>query len=266
MTIETNTNNAAGSNSNNNVLESYIRVAKDASRLLGDSAAGVDKGLTAMTAATVMIYQTDDYYRSKIDAFITTKMNSKITSKVAKEAAEKWFEMEFEIVKPTSKAMSLAKFKYQNRVNAHVKAFKRAADYYKQGLRFTTDDKGKKFYITLDSYKRVTKDNTATADVEVVAKAGASSDRLTFSSLESGAKKTESKSSKGTTITATAANIATLCKATKQACESADVEKLDGAQRVAALDAFFALQIMLGARVDPTMVKVYDELTKAQAA
>lgn len=271
MTIETNETidtRGKGHNADGSKLNVYMSVAREASKLIGNSAVGTENGLTALTGMTVLAYQSDDYMKSRINQYLASR-NAKLTSKATRDTMDAWFEREFEMSKPDKRTPMTTKFKYANRMRAHLRAFTRAKDYTTQGLVFTTDDKCKRLFITKASYIKVTNDATATSDIEVVAKTGASSDKLTFNQLESDKAKKEadkSKSGKPVTITATAANIATLCKATKQACESADVEKLDGAQRVAALDAFFALQIMLGAKVDPTMVKVYEELTKAQAA
>src|ERR1700753_269492 len=84
-----------GSNSNGAPLNVFMSGAREASKLVGDSAAGTEKGLTALTGYTVLAYQNDDFIRGKIDNYLATR-NLKLTTKALRDAADLWFETEFE--------------------------------------------------------------------------------------------------------------------------------------------------------------------------
>ena len=252
------------SNSNSSKLIIYMSNAREASKLVGDSAAGSERGLTALTANTVLAYQADDYIRDKINDYLASR-NAKMTSKQAKDAADTWFEREFEIAKPTKSAMQISKFKYQNRLRAHIRAFTRAKDYTSRGISFYMDKDNKRIFVTKESYAKVSND-VVTADVEVVAKTSASSDKITFNNLEV-KREGATKAAKATVqVTGTPANVTLLCKAVTQASEAIDADKLDGATRSAMFDALFALQIALSLKQDKAALAAYEEIKKAQAA
>lgn len=255
-----NTDNSRGHNADGSSLNVFMSGAREASKLVGDSAANSEKGLTALTAYTVLAYQNDDYIKGKIDNYLATR-NLKLTTKALRDVSDAWFEKEFEISKPNKSAMQISKFKYLNRVRAHVQAMTRAKEYTKRGLVFVYE--GKRVYVTKESYAKVANDATVTANVEVVAKTSASSDKITFASLQPKAAKKESKA--GTTVSVSAANFGMICNATKSAAEAVTPEKMTGTDKLAALNAFFALQALLGAKEDKSMVKAYEDLTNDPA-
>lgn len=247
-------------NSDNSHVLTFMAGAREASKMVGDASANTEKGLTALTAYTVLAYQNDDYIKGKIDNYLATR-NLKLTTKALRDLADTWFEKEFEISKPNKSAMQISKFKYLNRIRAHIQAFTRAKEYTKRGLVFIYKDK--KVFVTKDSYAKVANDTAVTSDVEVVAKTSASSDKITFASLQPKAAKKESKA--GTVVSVSAANFGMICNAAKTAAEVVTPEKMTGTDKLAALNAFFALQALLGAKEDRSMIKAYEDLTNDPA-
>lgn len=249
---------------------SVVSLAREGATLYASGGAARERGLSLTTGALAIAYQSDDYMRRKVDAYLASK--NRDTSKVVREDAQAWLADIFDVHKPASGARPLSKYTYANRVAALTNAMQRVVDCHKLGLVFRQDMKdSRKFYVTLDSYRKVTGDMEAKDDVLVSDKAHANSEATTWAALTR-KPKGEKVIAKKDAPTVTAGNVRTICAGIVNGLEAEggiDVEKLSGADRLSMLQAFFALGAALGSNVhktDKTLLTEYDNLVKAQAA
>lgn len=233
---------------------------REAVKTIGLSGAQAAIAAGVLTASVTLGYQNNASFKASVDKYLAAK--NKEASKEARAAALVWLLKEFEIAKPGKGALGKAMFMFNNRKAKIETAFTRAVSYTERGLLFDRD--GKRVFLSADIYRRVI-DNDHKGNQPIEVTTMNEKDSVTWTGLAPKKVKDASTAAPGTVIAASAGNFAILCKATKTASEAVEPQKMTGADIVAALDAFFALQALLGAKEDKAMIARYEEVTKAQA-
>ena len=243
-------------------LSQLMPTMREAVKIIGTAGTAAAVAAGTLTAAVTLAYQNNAAFAEQVNKYLKSK--GKEASKEARKTATDWMMKEFEITKPGKGALGKALFTFNNRKGKIETAFNRAVSYTERKLFFIRD--GKRIFITADNYRAVIdNDHKGKSDIEVTTMN--EKDTVTWTGLAPKKDKaaTTTTAPAGTVVAASAANFAILCKAAKTACEAVEPQKMTGADTVAALDAFFALQALLGAKEDKTMIARYDEVTKAQA-
>jgi hypothetical protein len=242
-------------------LTSLEATMREAVKAIGVSNAAASTAFGVLTAAVTLGYQNDTYFASCVTAYLRSK--AKETTKETRTKWNDWLLKEFELIKPGKGALGKAVFMFNNRKGRIEATFKRAVAYTERGLVFIQD--GKRVYLSADNYRKaVDPSHVGAAPVEVSTMN--EKDSVTWTGLMPKKERSITAATGSTVIAASANNFAILCKATKTSAEAVEPQKMAGSDRVAALEAFFALQILLGAKEDKAMVTLYNETTKAQAA
>lgn len=247
------------SNINGVSLSSLMATSREAVKSIGISNAAAATAYGVLSAAQVLGYQNDDYHKTCITNYLASR--TKNASKETRERNLNWLLKEFELTKPAKGARAKDRFMFNNRVSRIEGAFKRAVAYTERGLTFIQD--GKRVYVDADSYRKLVPDHVGAQNIEVTTMN--EKDTVTWTGLMPKKERNVTTASGATVISASANNFAILCKAVKTSTEAVEPQKMAGSDRVAALEAFFALQILLGAKEDKAMVNSYETLTKAQA-
>jgi hypothetical protein len=241
-------------------MSSLMPTMREAVKTIGVSGAAAVNAAGVLTASVTLGYQNNATFKDSVDKYLAAK--GKDASKEARAAAMWWLMKEFEITKPGKGALGKAVFMFNNRKAKIETAFTRAVSYTERGLFFVRD--GKRVYLPADMYRKaIDSDHKGNAPIEVTTMN--EKDSVTWTGLAPKKAAPTTTAPAGTVIAASAGNFAILCKATKTAAETVEPQKMTGADTVAALDAFFALQALLGAKEDKAMVARYEEVTKAQA-
>lgn len=264
MTIDTTTidTRGKGHNADGSKLNVYMSGAREAVKAVGNTGVQFETAKGALIGFIVLAYQNDDFMKKCMDAWLHTR-NTKLTSKEARDRSNDWFAREFEVHKPGKGAIGKDVTRYALRVASLKTSITRAKDYTTRGLVFVCSADSKHIYVSKDSYNKVIQPDTlAGSDIEV-ATMNKDGTKTTWSALAPAKKKAETKA--GTTVSVSAANFAMICNAAKTATESVTPEKMTGTDKVAALNAFFALQALLNAKEDKAMVKLYEDLTNDPA-
>lgn len=264
MSIDTTTidTRAKGHNSDGSKLNVYMSGAREAVKAVGNTGVQFETAKGALIGFIVLAYQNDDYMRGCMNAWLHTR-NVKLTSKEARDRSNDWFAREFEVHKPGKGAIGKDVTRYALRVSSLKTSITRAKEYTTRGLVFSVSGDNKHIYVTKESYNAVIKPDTlAGGDIEV-ATMNKDGTKTTWSALAPTKKKAEPKA--GTVVTVSAANFAMICNAAKTASEAVTADKMTGTDKVAALNAFFALQALLNAKEDKAMVKLYEDLTNDPA-
>lgn len=243
-------------------LSQLMPTMREAVKTIGLSSAQASIATGVLTAAVTLAFQNNAGFAECVAKYLASK--EKETAKETRAKWSAWLLKEFEIVKPGKGALGKANFMFNNRKGRVEMAFKRAVSYTERGLFFVKD--GKRVYLPADIYKKVIDgDHKGNANIEVTTMN--EKDTVTWTGLMPKKERDAAPAANsGTVIAATANNFAILCKAVKTSTEAVEPQKMAGSDRVAALEAFFALQILLGAKEDKAMVKAYEDVTKAQAA
>jgi hypothetical protein len=242
-------------------LSQLMPTMREAVKAIGVSGAAAANAAGVLTASVTLAYQNNESFASLVNRYLKSK--EKEASKEARKVATDWMLKEFEITKPGKGALGKAMFMFNNRKAKIETAFQRAVSYTERGLFFVRD--GKRVYLPADMYRKVIdNDHKGNAPIEVTTMN--EKDSVTWTGLApKKVKEAATTAPAGTVIAASAGNFAILCKATKTAAETVEPQKMTGADTLAALNAFFALQALLGAKEDKAMIARYDEVTKAQA-
>jgi hypothetical protein len=253
--------------SNSNVLaarvNSFLATAREATKQVGDKTVQVERAKGVLMSSVVLAYQNSDEFLQNVNKYLGSR-NLKLTSKETRSTMNEWAEKTFEFRKPGKGATGEDMTRYSNRLKALVTSMTRAKEYSTRGLIFSSE--GPKVFVTKDSYNKViAPDTLATADIEV-AIMNKDGTKTTWSALAPSKVSAKVKGTATATIlTGSAANFGMICNAAKIAAEAVTQEKMTGSDKLAALNAFFALQALLGAKEDKAMVKAYEDLTNDPA-
>ncbi|CAB4197197.1 hypothetical protein UFOVP1323_1, partial [uncultured Caudovirales phage] len=214
-------------------MSSLMPTMREAVKAIGVSGAAAANAAGVLTASVTIGYQNNPSFKDSVDKYLKAK--AKEASKEARAAAMWWMMKEFEITKPGKGALGKATFMFNNRKAKIETAFTRAVSYTERGLFFVRD--GKRVYLPADMYRKaIDNDHKGTAPIEVTTMN--EKDSVTWTGLApKKVAQAPTTAPNGTVISASAGNFSILCKATKNAAEAVEPQKMTGADTLAALNA-----------------------------